>query len=555
MAYDVNGVYTLPSPEYPLVPNTLADAGDLNTMFADFQTAFGQVVLRSGVAAFTGPIKATDGSAAAPGLTFNSDTNTGLYRITADTLGVSTGGTLRLTVSPTQVVSTLPWVGNVTGDVTGNLTGNVAGNVTGSVTGAASLNVLKAGDTMTGDLINTAGIRVQATTAALQLWKDGTPTKAARLAFNTASTDGVSLGVFNGSTWNNALNIDANGNVGIGVAPATQFHVKGGSASLTLRLEDSTGVRSDIYSDQFGSMLINADSGNTGIASSMRFLVDNTERMRIDSSGNVGIGMTPARPLDITSGASSEVVRINGLNGGGAYLGLLSSGAHYGYVGAGSGLVTGGTLSQLAIRSQAEMLFAVSLTERMRIDSAGRLVVQNGPVGAGQTSAVKGLQLRFDPTNNVGYIDSTQSGVANYPLRIGGSAVQLDSGGSPRLLVDSSTSYTYPDSGSTALEIGFRGVPNVLAGGFITLGASHNGKCVIQNTVNGVQADTGLAAGTTISIINDTASAISLIQGSGMTLRLAGTTTTGSRTIAPRGVATVLYVATNGAYVSGAGVS
>ncbi len=43
--------------------------------------------------------------------------------------------------------------GNVTGNVTGNLTGNVTGNVTGSVTGAASLNVLKAGDTMGGPLV------------------------------------------------------------------------------------------------------------------------------------------------------------------------------------------------------------------------------------------------------------------------------------------------------------------------------------------------------------------------------------------------------------------
>lgn len=42
--------------------------------------------------------------------------------------------------------------GNVTGNVTGNLQGNVTGNITGNVTGAASLNVLKSGDTMTGDL-------------------------------------------------------------------------------------------------------------------------------------------------------------------------------------------------------------------------------------------------------------------------------------------------------------------------------------------------------------------------------------------------------------------
>lgn len=42
--------------------------------------------------------------------------------------------------------------GNVIGNVTGNLQGAVTGNVTGNVTGSASLNVLKTGDTLSGDI-------------------------------------------------------------------------------------------------------------------------------------------------------------------------------------------------------------------------------------------------------------------------------------------------------------------------------------------------------------------------------------------------------------------
>ena len=38
------------------------------------------------------------------------------------------------------------------GTITANLSGNITGNVTGNVTGSAGLNVLKSGDTMTGDL-------------------------------------------------------------------------------------------------------------------------------------------------------------------------------------------------------------------------------------------------------------------------------------------------------------------------------------------------------------------------------------------------------------------
>jgi hypothetical protein len=50
----------------------------------------------------------SDGSAGTPGLRFNSDTNTGLYRIGADNVGFSLGGTLRWDIDTTDIVSTLP---------------------------------------------------------------------------------------------------------------------------------------------------------------------------------------------------------------------------------------------------------------------------------------------------------------------------------------------------------------------------------------------------------------------------------------------------------------
>ena len=45
-----------------------------------------------------------------------------------------------------------PITGAVTGDVVGDVTGDVVGDVTGTVTGAASLNLLLAGGTMSGDI-------------------------------------------------------------------------------------------------------------------------------------------------------------------------------------------------------------------------------------------------------------------------------------------------------------------------------------------------------------------------------------------------------------------
>jgi hypothetical protein len=54
-----------------------------------------------------GTLTLEDGTAAAPGLAFTSDLNTGLFRVGADQVAISTGGTSRLAVSTTAVSSTL----------------------------------------------------------------------------------------------------------------------------------------------------------------------------------------------------------------------------------------------------------------------------------------------------------------------------------------------------------------------------------------------------------------------------------------------------------------
>jgi hypothetical protein len=49
-----------------------------------------------------------DGTAAAPGIAFETDPNTGIFSPGADQLAISTGGTARLTSSTTALTSALP---------------------------------------------------------------------------------------------------------------------------------------------------------------------------------------------------------------------------------------------------------------------------------------------------------------------------------------------------------------------------------------------------------------------------------------------------------------
>lgn len=66
---------------------------------------------------------------------------------------------------------------------------------------------------------------------------------------------------------------------------------------------------------------------------------------------------------------------------------------------------------------------------------------------------------------------------------------------------------------------------------------------------------TGAPAGSTYSVYNDSAASITITQGAGMTLRLAGTTTTGSRALAPRTFATIWFNSPTEAIIMGNGVT
>ncbi len=84
-----------------------------------------------------------------------------------------------------------------------------------------------------------------------------------------------------------------------------------------------------------------------------------------------------------------------------------------------------------------------------------------------------------------------------------------------------------------------------------TLVASDNGKHV-SITTGGVTVPSGVfSAGNIITIYNNSGSNQTITQGASVTLREAGTANTGNRTLAQRGLATILCVASNEFVVTG----
>jgi hypothetical protein len=176
---------------------------------------------------------------------------------------------------------------------------------------------------------------------------------------------------------------DASGNVGIGTSsPATKLHISGTSGvNSELRLASTTnGTTGSI---KFYEGTTTAWELNTTGANGSFYIKDsynNTERMRIDSAGNVGIGTSsPSTKLQVTSSAATNnAISMSGSTTAATYLQMTTSG---GIFTAGLDSSTASVFGNAAYSGNLymsgayPMLFWTNGTERMRIDSSGNLLV------------------------------------------------------------------------------------------------------------------------------------------------------------------------------------
>jgi hypothetical protein len=158
------------------------------------------------------------------------------------------------------------------------------------------------------------------------------------------------------------MTLTTGGNVGVGTTtPSTKLHVAAGM----VRVDSGYGM-------EFGgttNFIIGDSPSNT-----MRFYTNNTERMRIDSSGNVGIGTSsPAVKLDIRGGGgTASTLRIGSdTNDTGTIQFFNTTGSTINATIAGN-LEGGNAGGNLTFSTK---LLAGSLAERMRIDSGGNVIV------------------------------------------------------------------------------------------------------------------------------------------------------------------------------------
>jgi hypothetical protein len=125
------------------------------------------------------------------------------------------------------------------------------------------------------------------------------------------------------------------------------------------------------------SLEIIADPSNSGANSNMIFKIDNTERMRIDSSGNVGIGTTsPLVKLHILgteNNADTQAIRLSENSTQGGFIKYDGNVNELQLGGFNSGENTGIRIA----RNDATTMFNTNGAERMRIDDSGNVGIGN----------------------------------------------------------------------------------------------------------------------------------------------------------------------------------
>ena len=353
--------------------------------------------------------------------------------------------------------------------------------------------------------VNAQGQLTAASTAAV-IAPAGTLT-GTTLASNVVSSSLTSVGTIATGVWNGTTIATGYGGTGLTTFTSGGAVYATSSSALTTGTLPITsgGTGQTTASAAFNALSPITTTGDLIIGNG----TNSATRLAIGTNGYVLTSNGTTASWAAASGVTSFTAGTTGFTPSSATTGAITLAGTLNTANGGTGL-TGFTAANNAIYSTSSSVL-----------TAGTLPVLAGGTGVTTSTGTGSVVLSASPTF---------TGTLNAAAITATGAI-TDSIGNVRTIVQNSQTTGY------------------------TLVATDNGK-FISITTGGVTVPASIfSAGQNIVIFNNSSSTQTITQGSGVTMTLAGSTTTGNRSLASYGVATVLCTASNTFVITGQGLT
>ena len=193
-------------------------------------------------------------------------------------------------------------------------------------------------------------------------------------------------------------------------------------------------------------------------------------------------------------------------------------------------------------------------TDEVTVETGGteRFAVKNN--GFIECCGASDMRLTLGSQGSAGTNDSNwlRGGGVNLSYNAASGSHIWEIGGTQRMDLNSSGNLTVTGT-VTDNKGNLRTVPQNNKTSSYQLVGSDAGKHI--TTTAQITVPTGFNAGEMVTIVNNSGSDITIVQGSGLTLYNAGDASSGNRTLAARGMATILFIGSTAGHISGAGLS